>query len=78
MCGLFIEIKNKDFHNFRKKFSSAAQLLSHRGDDKKTFYYDENIRINFFRLKIRDLSRNGRQPMLDHSGRYLIVFNGEI
>ena len=76
MCGLFIEIKNKDFHNFRKKFSSAAQLLSHRGDDKKTFYYDENIRINFFRLKIRDLSRNGRQPMLDHSGRYLIVLSG--
>ena len=78
MCGFFIEIKKKKFHDFKKKFSSSAQLLSHRGDDKKTFYYDENVRVNFFRLKIRDLSSNGRQPMLDYSGRYLIVFNGEI
>ena len=78
MCGFFIEIKKKKFHGVKKEFNSSAQLLSHRGDDKKTFFYDENIRINFFRLKIRDLSSNGKQPMLDSSGRYLIVFNGEI
>ena len=78
MCGFFIEIKKKKFHSTKKEFNSSAQLLSHRGDDRKTFFYDENIRINFFRLKIRDLSSNGKQPMADYSGRYLIVFNGEI
>jgi asparagine synthase (glutamine-hydrolysing) len=78
MCGLFVEIKNKNFRNTQKSFANSSQLLSHRGDDIKTFYYDENIRINFFRLKIRDLSSKGRQPMFDRSERYLIVFNGEI
>ena len=78
MCGFFIEFKKRKFRDIKERFSSSAQLLSHRGDDKKTFYYDENIRVNFFRLKIRDLSSAGKQPMLDQSGRYLIIFNGEI
>ena len=34
--------------------------------------------MQFFRLSIRDLSKNGSQPMWDLSKKYLIVFNGEI
>jgi len=38
----------------------------------------ENLGIGFRRLSIIDISHNGHQPMTDETGRYVIVFNGEI
>jgi asparagine synthase (glutamine-hydrolysing) len=37
-----------------------------------------NLALGFRRLAIIDLSQDGHQPMQDKSGRYTIVFNGEI
>jgi len=39
---------------------------------------DENLGIVNLRLSIIDLSPAGHQPMCDESGRYWIVYNGEI
>ena len=36
------------------------------------------IGFSHTRLSIIDLSQNGRQPMQSQSGRYTIIFNGEI
>ena len=79
MCGFFIKVKNKisSSSNY-SKFLSAGKLLSHRGPDDTCRYSDKYIDILFYRLSLRDLSINGRQPMLSRSGRYLICFNGEI
>jgi asparagine synthase (glutamine-hydrolysing) len=79
MCGFFIKIKNKiSSGSDYSKFLSAGKLLSHRGPDDTHRYSDKYIDILFYRLSLRDLSKNGRQPMLSRSGRYLICFNGEI
>jgi asparagine synthase (glutamine-hydrolysing) len=57
---------------------AAAGLLAHRGPDDESYHQSPGFATGFRRLKILDLSERGRQPMSDESGRYWIVFNGEI
>jgi asparagine synthase (glutamine-hydrolysing) len=54
--------------------------LAHRGpDDSGTFYdQDAGLGLSFRRLSIIDLSLEGHQPMSSASGRYRIIFNGEV
>ena len=41
-------------------------------------YIKENVGLGFVRLSILDLSISGHQPMFDDSGRFVILFNGEV
>ena len=41
-------------------------------------FFNKSINMIFYRLSIIDQSKNGRQPMISPSNRYVIVFNGEI
>ena len=50
----------------------------HRGPDGESFFEAEGVALGHCRLAILDLSDAGRQPMSDPSGRYTLVFNGEI
>ncbi len=57
-----------------------ADAIIHRGPDSSGVWVDEQAQISLAhrRLSILDLSQAGHQPMLSPSGRYVIVFNGEI
>jgi asparagine synthase (glutamine-hydrolysing) len=56
-----------------------ATTLSHRGpDDSGIFHDDCGIGLGFRRLSVIDLSPQGHQPMISASGRYVMVFNGEV
>ena len=57
-----------------------ADSLAHRGPDDAGQWVDARagVALGFRRLAIVDLSPNGRQPMRSVSGRYTIVFNGEV
>jgi len=57
-----------------------ASTIFARGPDDSGTWSDQQHGIAFAhrRLSILDLSPAGHQPMHSHSGRYVIVFNGEI
>ena len=80
MCGILGEIV---FGNQRlsdkDKFSAILQLSTSRGPDSQGYFTNEqNFQFGFNRLSILDLSDNGNQPIQSSSGRYIMVFNGEI
>ena len=57
-----------------------ADAIVHRGPDDHGVWVDSTagIALGFRRLAIVDLSGQGHQPMRSRSGRYIIVFNGEV
>lgn len=55
-----------------------ARLLEHRGPDDSGSFTEPGVALAHRRLAIIDLSADGRQPMADASGRYQLVYNGEI
>lgn len=63
--------------------SSAAAMSSclyHRGPDDRGVWCDAEagIALAHRRLSIVDLSSEGHQPMVSPSGRYILVYNGEV
>ncbi|MDB5309377.1 MAG: asnB 1 [Gemmataceae bacterium] len=57
-----------------------ADALHHRGPNDSGVWVDESagIGFGFRRLSIVDLSPEGHQPMRSATGRYVVLFNGEI
>jgi asparagine synthase (glutamine-hydrolysing) len=56
------------------------EALRHRGPDDggEWINMEAGIALGHQRLSIQDLSPAGHQPMMSHSSRYTMVFNGEI
>jgi len=54
--------------------------IAHRGPDDSGLWIEPEagLGFGFRRLAILDLSETGHQPMASSSGRFVIVFNGEI
>lgn len=79
MCGIFGHISSLPIEDVQS-LCRQRDLLSHRGPDAcgEWLSPDRHVFLAHRRLSIIDLSELANQPMLDDSGRYVIVFNGEI
>lgn len=79
MCG----ITGIFAYNLVGKFSkihvtAATQALQKRGPDHQDVFLSEWVCLGHRRLSIIDTRAVAHQPMWDPSGRYCLVFNGEI
>jgi asparagine synthase (glutamine-hydrolysing) len=60
--------------------AAMTAAVAHRGPDDEGSYVDDasGVALGHRRLAVLDLSPSGHQPMISHSGRFVLVFNGEI
>tara|TARA_A100001011_G_scaffold377886_1_gene442047 strand:+ start:1017 stop:2930 length:1914 start_codon:yes stop_codon:yes gene_type:complete len=78
MCGITGFISSQ-VPNPIKIMNNMIGTLLHRGPDNTAVWNDLNgVNIAHSRLSIIDLSEFGNQPIFSKSGRYVMVFNGEI
>ncbi len=82
MCGLAGFLYSGD-HGGEHALAVCRQMadsLAHRGPDDSGTWHDHEagIYLAFRRLSIIDLSATGHQPMVSASGRYVLIYNGEI
>lgn len=81
MCGLagYLQLHG-ELRDPSETVARMAAEIVHRGPDDSGIWVDEaaGVALSHRRLSILDLSPAGHQPMASPSGRYVIVFNGEI
>ncbi len=79
MCG-FVGILNGDLRRpaDSRLTESLAGRLAHRGPDDSGSFSDGPYAVSHRRLKIIDLTVNGRQPMQNEAGTVSIAYNGEV
>ena len=81
MCGISgLVISPKSNISLEEYGNRMVEALRHRGPDSHGIWIDQNqgLLLVHNRLAIQDLSEHGHQPMWSQSGRFCIVFNGEI
>ena len=79
MCGITGIYAFNELGKFHLiNLAAATDALTHRGPDFGRHDIIDRVGLGHRRLSIIDTSADGHQPMQDASGRYTIVFNGEI
>ena len=73
MCGFFFSRNDMNID-----LDGLLQRMIHRGPDSTKKISLKNVLCGFNRLSIIDQNSDSDQPMCDISGRYIIMFNGEI
>lgn len=80
MCGIAGFLTNND--NTQKNEGLLKGFLSplcdHRGPDSHDNFRSHPVYLAHARLKIIDLSENGKQPMPSYDKRFTLTYNGEI
>ncbi|MBF0445539.1 MAG: asparagine synthase (glutamine-hydrolyzing) [Magnetococcales bacterium] len=83
MCGItgfFDPSSQRSAEQLQATAHGMANFIANRGPDDGGEWVDEKfgIAVAHRRLSIIDLSPEGHQPMLSETGRYVVVYNGEI
>ncbi len=73
-CNISEELVGADILN------QMSDRIAYRGPDNSGYWFDkeQQVGLGHRRLSVIDRSIAGHQPMKSESGRYIIVYNGEI
>ena len=82
MCGItgYLALGSDNADTMTARVAAMAEAIAYRGPDSRGHWVDAESGLAFghLRLAIVDLTQAGAQPMGSHTGRYMMVFNGEI
>ncbi len=82
MCGItgFWQFGKTGISHPKKVLTDMMEAIKTRGPDSSGTWVDEKqgIFLGHRRLSIQDLSPAGHQPMVSHSGRSVMIYNGEV
>ena len=80
MCGIAGVVSPSAGSDLREVVKRMAAELSHRGPDDQGDWVDMScgVALAHRRLSIIDVTTQGHQPMHSASGRFVVVYNGEI
>lgn len=79
MCGIVgIYSFNGVSENIGSEFKKAVSSLDKRGPDEQKIFMHQRVALGHTRLAIIDTTQAASQPFTDETGRFTIIFNGEI
>jgi asparagine synthase (glutamine-hydrolysing) len=78
MCGITGILNTKRLSVDPAVIRRMTDCMVHRGPDSDGFFVENEIALGFRRLAIIDLSEVANQPLYHPSGRYVLIFNGEM
>jgi asparagine synthase (glutamine-hydrolysing) len=79
MCGICgVYSFSKPVNDATTIIEDALQTLTKRGPEVQAQYIKNSFALGHSRLSIIDTTDAANQPFVDETGRYVLVFNGEI
>jgi len=79
MCGIFGVLQHQaTAPPPRELLQDTLRRLRHRGPDGSGLHTDVGVAFAHTRLSLVDLNERSNQPMWDATGRYCLVYNGEL
>ncbi|MGI0116912.1 asparagine synthase (glutamine-hydrolyzing) [Zooshikella sp. RANM57] len=80
MCGFAGFFSRSNLFGAQQILTDMGNVIYHRGPDDYGVWFDTEagVGLSHRRLSIVDLTPAGHQPMFSSTGRFVIVFNGEI
>lgn len=79
MCGIFGVLEHGSTEPpSRGRLEETARLLRHRGPDGTGLHAEPGVGLVHTRLSLVDLDERSNQPFWDRTGRYCLVYNGEL
>ncbi len=78
MCGIngIVNYKNAELN--KSAIQKMNDAIRHRGPDSSGTFLHKNTALGHRRLSIIDLSDAAAQPIEDNSGRFVLIYNGEL
>lgn len=79
MCGIF-GVLYRDEHRIpdEAKLRASMHALDHRGPDGHGVHFSAGVGFAHTRLSFLDVDARSNQPFWDATGRYALIYNGEI
>lgn len=79
MCGIFgVLFSDQTVKPDEARLSESIAALGHRGPDAAGRHSAPGIGLGHTQLALVDLDDRSNQPIWDQTGRYCLVYNGEI